>query len=182
MAHRDAAGRAPADTVQPALTGDDAVVAYLTGLELAVRVVYADGASLLSSTAAEVTAKAFHAHHTAHVSALLGLLVGSSPSPGPNRALLANLAASMQVLTTEAGELALLYSLEEQMAATYHWALGRLTGAAALQAVAAILTVEGQHAVALGTLLSKTMADLVPSFQSDTGYLIPGDFGFADLG
>jgi hypothetical protein len=158
------------------------VLAYLLGVELALAVVYADGRSLVSSPTALAITKAFRAHHDRQASALVALLAGSAASPGPNRALLTNLAPSMQVLKDEQGELGLLYSLEEQMAATYHWALGRLSGPAALQEVAAILSVEGQHAVALGTLAGKAVDDLVPSFQSDTGYLVPADFGVSDLG
>jgi hypothetical protein len=168
--------------VRRGLTGDAGVLAFLIGVELAIAEVYADGASHVTSPDAIATSTAFHAHHRAHAAALTELLAGTAASPGPNRALLATLASSMQVLTDEAGELELLHSLEEELAATYHWAVGRLAGSDALQHAAAILSVEGQHAVALGTLLSKSMDDLVPSFQGETGYLVPADFGIDGLG
>ena len=164
------------------LSGDQAVIAYLVGLELAVANVYAGGASLLISPSAVAEAHAFRAHHQAHAASLTSLLAGTGFSPVANRALLDNLAASLQVLTNEQAELALLYSLEEQLAATYEWAMGRLVEPPTLQVAAAILTVEGQHAVALGTLLGKPLSELIGSFQGDTGYLVPADFGVVDLG
>jgi hypothetical protein len=176
------AGGETGTAAAPALSGDEAVVAYLVGLELAVATVYAEGASLLVSPASVSAAGAFHAHHTAHADALMALLTGTGASPGPNRDLLTNLAASLQVVTDENAELSLLYSLEEELAATYEWALGRLTTAPAQQETAAILTVEGQHAVALGTLLAKPLAQLIGSFQGVTGYLVPADFGITTLG
>jgi ferritin-like protein len=164
------------------LSGDLALLDYLVGLELAVATVYGEGARLLTSPAAVSAAAAFHAHHAAHAAALVALLAGSGASPGPNRDLLTNLAASLQVLTDENAELSLLYSLEEELAATYEWALGRLTGTPAQQEAAAILTVEGQHAVALGTFLDKPLSELIVSFQGVTGYLVPADFGITTLG
>jgi len=178
-------GRTAAGTgiaAQLAVTSDEAVVGFLVGVERAVAIAYDQAGSVLGSPAAVTTAAAFRAHHVAHAEALDALVAGAAPPRGPNREFLATLMASLQGITDQQAELAVLYSLEEQMAATYEWAVGRLAGPDALQQVAAILEVEGQHAVAIGILLSKTLDELVPPYQTDAGYLVPGDVGVTDLG
>ena len=115
------------------------------------------------------------AHHRAHAAAL-ATLAGPSAATGPNAALLANLAPSLQVLQSEDDELGFLFSLEGQLAGTYEWAMSRFTAAPAVQQAATILPVECQHAVELGMLLSKPVSELVGVFQADDGYLDPHEF------
>jgi hypothetical protein len=158
----------------PVLSGDDAVVAFLRSIELAGVRLYAAGAPFLVSPVAQTVADAFRAHHGAHSTDLAAL--GGGAGVVANQALLANMAPSMQTVTSEQDELALLYAFEEQLAATYQWAMGRLNNAATLGEAAAILPVECQHAVVLGTLLDKTRESLIAPFQTDVGYLNPDDF------
>jgi hypothetical protein len=162
---------APSD----AAVADDELAAFLQSAELATVHLYEVGASLLTSPAAVRTTAACAAHHRAHAAAL-ATLAGPSAATGPNAALLANLAPSLQVLQSEDDELGFLFSLEGQLAGTYEWAMSRFTGAPAVQQAATILPVECQHAVELGMLLSKPVSELVGVFQADDGYLDPHEF------
>jgi len=157
-----------------ALAGDDALVAFLRSVELAGVRLYAAAEPFLTTPAARAAVTAFSAHHAAHAAGLA--VVGGDTAVRANAALLANLSASMQTVRTEADELSLLYSFEEQVAATYQWVVGRLVAPSVLGEAATILPVEAEHAVVMGTLLSKPMDGLVPPFQTDTGYLNPDNF------
>jgi hypothetical protein len=165
---------AAAPALDPQGSGDDDLVAFLGSIELAAVHVYGGGARLLFTPAAIDASAAFGAHHSAHAAALARL--GSGAPVRANQALLSNMSASTQGLVTEQGQLQLLYTLEEQLAATYEWVLGRLATTPGLAEAAAILPVECQHAVVMGTLLDKPMDAIVPAFQGDSGFLAPNDF------
>ena len=160
--------------VAPTLSGDDALVAFLRSVELAGTRLYAAAVPFVVTPAGRAALTAFASHHAVHAAGLA--TVGGGTAVRANAALLANLSASMQTVRTEGDELSLLYSFEEQMAATYQWVAGRLVAPSVLGEAATILPVEAGHAVVLGTLLGKPMDGLIPPFQSDTGYLNPDNF------
>jgi hypothetical protein len=162
------------DAAAPEAVGDEDLVAFLASIELAAVHLHAAGARLLITPVAIQASAAFGAHHAAHAAALARL--GSGTAPRANQALLSNLSASSQGLVTEQGQLELLYTLEEELAATYEGVLGRLTTTPGLAEAAAILPVECQHAVVLGTILAKPMDGIIPPFQGDGGFLAPNNF------
>ncbi len=158
----------------PDEAGDQDLLAFLATVELSLEHLYAGAGAFLRTAAAVQVAHVFAAHHRAHYGALAAMLGPSAPTR-PNQALLANLAPSLDVVTNEQGELAFLYAVEQQAAATGQYALGRLSGTAALELIGTILPVEAEHAVILGSLLGKAVDELVPAFQGNAGFL-PNDF------
>jgi len=158
-----------------ASAADDALAAFLQSAELAAVQLYEAGARLVTSAEAVRTVVACAAHHRAHATAL-ATLAGPSAVTAPNAALLTNLAPSLQLVRSEDDELGFLYALEGQLAGTYEWALTHFAGSPGVQHAATILPVECQHAVEIGMLLSKPLADLVGVFQGQDGYLDPHEF------
>jgi hypothetical protein len=73
---------------------------------------------------------------------------------------------------------ALAYGLENAAAATYIFALGVLNTEAAYNAVASVMPVEAQHAVALGLVLGKPLDEkgFLPAFETKDGALDPAKF------
>lgn len=169
------ARRGPSVAGSPQTT-DDALMGFLQGVELTMVRLYGDASPLLTTAEARAAAADFRAHHAAHASALAPW-AGAHQASGPNQALLANTASSMQGVRTEGDELQFLAAMEEQLAATYQWAVGRLGLQGSVSIAAVILPVECQHAVILGLLQDKPMDGLVPAFQPTTPFLNPAALG-----
>jgi hypothetical protein len=157
---------------------EDALMAFLRSVELAMAQLYGELRHRLVSAPAGAAAEAFGAHHAAHAAALAPWS-GAQPPTGPNQALLANVAPSVESVRTEQDALQFLGAMEEQLASTYQWAVGRLTSSGAIAASAVILPAECQHAVILGNLQGKPLAALVPPFEGTAQFLNPADFGAA---
>jgi ferritin-like protein len=157
-------------------TTDDALMGFLQGVELTMVRLYADAAAVLTTAEARAAAAAFRAHHAAHASALAPW-AGAHQATGPNQTLLANTAPSKEGIRTEQDELQFLAAMEEQVASTYQWAVGRLTLQGSVSVAAVILPVECQHAVVLGLLQGKPVDSLVPAFEPTTPFLNPDDLG-----
>jgi hypothetical protein len=79
---------------------------------------------------------------------------------------------------TENEVVTLAYGLENAAAATYIFALGVLGTEAAYNAVASVMPVEAQHAVALGLVLGKPLDEkgFLPGFETADGALDPAKF------
>jgi hypothetical protein len=79
---------------------------------------------------------------------------------------------------TENDVVALAYGLENAAAATYIFALGVLNSEAAFNAVASVMPVEAQHAIALGFVLGKPLDEkgFMPSFETTEAALDPAKF------
>jgi hypothetical protein len=157
---------------------DDATIAaFAESVELAAVAAYdAAAASGKVTTPAIIdAARLFAGHHQEH-GAAFGGAAGDKATGKPNAALLAALTPQLDAAADERAVLELAYGLENAAAATYLFALGALTSAAALQLTASILPVEGQHAVVLGQALGKPATEYVPKFESDEAALKPDKY------
>lgn len=121
-------------------------------------------------------ATAFAGQHKEHGDAFKA--AGTNPNVAANKALLDMVTPQLTAAKTENDVVALAYGLENSAAATYIFALGVLTSDKAFSAVASVMPVEAQHAVALGFVLGKTLDDkaFMPSFETMTGALDPAKF------
>ncbi len=118
----------------------------------------------------------FAGHHQQHGDAFKA--AGTNPGVAANKAVLEMVTPQLTAAKTENDVVALAYGLENAAAATYIFALGVLTNDKAYNAVASVMPVEAQHAVALGFVLGKTFDDraFMPSFESKDGALDPAKF------
>jgi hypothetical protein len=121
-------------------------------------------------------ATTFAGQHQQHGDAFKA--AGKNPNVAANKAVLDMVTPQLTAAKTENDVVALAYGLENAAAATYIFALGVLTNEAAYNAVASVMPVEAQHAVALGLVLGKPLDDksFLPSFESKDKALDPAKF------
>jgi hypothetical protein len=157
---------------------DDATIAaFAESVELAAVAAYeaAAGSGKVTTPAVVEAATMFAGHHSEH-GAAFGGAAGDKATGMANAALLAELGPQLEAAPDETAILELAYTVENAAAATYMFALGALTTAAALQLTASILPVESQHAVVLGQVLGKPATEFVPSFETDTAAIKPDKY------
>lgn len=159
-----------------AADGDAGLAAFAESVELAAVEAYKAAAASGKVTTAAVgeAAATFAGHHAEHAAAF-GAAAGDAATKKPNPLLLDAVGQQLAGAADEAAVLKIAYDLENAAAATYLFALGALTSAAALQLTASILPVEAQHAVVLAQVLGLGAADFLPSFQTNAGALDPAD-------
>ncbi len=121
-------------------------------------------------------ATAFAGQHTQHGDAFKA--AGTNPNVAANKGVLDMVTPQLTAAKTENDVVALAYGLENAAAATYIFALGALTTEAAYNAVASVMPVEAQHAVALGLVLGKPLDEkgFLPAFETKDGALDPAQF------
>ncbi|HEY4409604.1 MAG TPA: ferritin-like domain-containing protein [Acidimicrobiia bacterium] len=121
-------------------------------------------------------ATAFAGQHQQHGDAFKA--AGTNPNVMANKAVLDMVTPQLTAAKTENDVVALAYGLENAAAATYIFALGVLNSEKAYNAVASVMPVEAQHAIALGFVLGKTLDDkaFMPSFEKTDGFLDPAKF------
>jgi hypothetical protein len=121
-------------------------------------------------------ATAFAGQHAQHGDAFKA--AGTNPNVAANKAVLDMVSPQLTAAKTENDVIALAYGLENAAAATYILALGVLSSEAAYNAVASVMPVEAQHAVALGLVLGKPLDEkgFMPSFETTDGALDPAKF------
>ncbi len=121
-------------------------------------------------------ATAFAGQHQQHGDAFKA--AGTNPNVAANKGVLDMVSGQLTATKTENDVVALAYGLENTAAATYIFALGVLTNEAAYNAVASVMPVEAQHAVALGLVLGKPLDEkgFLPSFETQDGKLDPAKF------
>ncbi|MGB8861093.1 MAG: ferritin-like domain-containing protein, partial [Ilumatobacteraceae bacterium] len=117
-------------------------------------------------------------HHREH-GAAFGAAAGDAATDALNQRLLDALSPALGAATTENDVLQIAYDLENAAAATYLFALGVLESTVALQLTASILPVEAQHAVVLGQVIGADAATVLPSFESESGFVDPAKFPVA---
>ena len=124
-------------------------------------------------------ATAFAAQHQQHGDAFKA--AGTNKSVAANKALLETVGGQLTKAADEKAVVELAYGLENSAAATYLFALGVLQTPAAYEAVASVLPVEAQHAIALGFVLGKPLTDpsLMPAFEKQDGFVDPAKFPVA---
>jgi hypothetical protein len=131
---------------------------------------------LVKTKAVLEAATAFAGQHQQHGDAFKA--AGTNPNVVANTGVLDMVTPQLTAAKTENDVVALAYGLENAAAATYIFALGALTNDKAYNAVASVMPVEAQHAIALGFVLGKPLDDktFMPSFETQTGYLDPAKF------
>jgi len=166
---------------EPAEVGapDDAdLAAFAQSVELAMVGAYTKLSGFLSGRLLEM-ARTFIRHHQGHA-ALFGAAAGAKATNQPNLAIVTAHAPALSALGTTTGALKFAYTLENQAAATYQFALERSVTKGLIANIASVMPVEGQHATVLGTTLGMGPKETAPSsFQSEDGYLDPAKYPLA---
>lgn len=178
-----ARGAAAADFEFPANeqapTDDDIIVlAFIQTVELAAVAAYDAGlgaGKLTADTAAVATV--FRGHHLAHARSI-GALIGPAGLNVANQSIVNKLGPSFANASNERAVLRAAYDLEEAAAATYHYAMGLLTGSDGSVRVGAIGPIEARHAIVLAQALQldATSAQVMPAFQNQSAALLPADY------
>jgi Ferritin-like domain len=121
-------------------------------------------------------ATTFAGQHQQHGDAFKA--AGNNPNVMANKGVLDLVTPQLTAAKTENDVVALAYGLENTAAATYIFALGVLNTEKAYDAVASVMPVEAQHAIALGFVLGKPLDDksFMPSFEPVDGHLDPAKF------
>lgn len=160
-----------------AADGDAGIAAFAESVELTAVAAYdaAAKSGLVTTKAVLDAAVLFMGHHTEHAAAF-GAAAGAAATGKLNQALLDALSPGLGAAKTENDVLKIAYDLENAAAATYLFALGALESTVALQLTASILPVEAQHAVVLGQVFGADASTLLPSFESETGFVDPAKF------
>lgn len=158
--------------------GDGDIATFAASVEYAAVAAYkaaAESGKVKTKAILEAATK-FAGHHQQHGDAFKA--AGTNPDVAANQAVLDMVTPQLTAAKTENEVVALAYGLENAAAATYIFALGVLTTEKAYNAVASVMPVEAQHAVALGFVLGKSLDDkaFMPSFETQDGALDPAEF------
>ena len=157
---------------------DGDIATFAASVEYAAVAAYQAAAKsgLIKNKAILDAATAFAGQHQQHGDAFKA--AGTNPNVAANKAVLDMVTPQLTAAKTENDVVALAYGLENAAAATYIFALGVLTTEGAYNAVASVMPVEAQHAVALGLVLGKPLDDesFMPKFETKTGALDPAKF------
>ncbi len=162
-------------------TNDDlALLAFAQSVELVAVAAYQsaiDTKNLTDATVAEV-AMIFQGHHREHAAALAAL-AGKAAQDKPNQQLLNAFAPKFKGAADQSALLELAFDLENAAASTYLYALGVVQATEPAQLVGSILPIEADHAVVLGQVLKKDVANYVPEFETASNALKPADYPLA---
>ena len=140
---------------------DADIAAFAQSVELAAVAAYGMAGGVLSPEVKPVGAL-FAKHHQDHADAF-GSLAGAKKVSTPNQKLVAALTPALAAIKDQTGALEFAFTLENQAAETYAFALTVLQSADAAKGTATILPIESAHAGVLGTALGKSLADLYPT-------------------
>jgi hypothetical protein len=167
-----------------AQTLDDPTIAkFAESVELAAVAAYTAAAQSgkLHTPAVIAAATTFASHHMDHAKAF-GAFAGDTATAKPNPGVLLAVGDQIREAPDEMAIVTVAFSTENAAAATYLFAIGALTSAAALAATASVMPVEAQHAAVLGYVLGrdpKTDPDFVPPFQTQDEALSPSKYPVA---
>ncbi len=158
-------------------SGDGALAAFAQSVELAAVEAYgaAAGSGKVTTPAVVMVATTFAAQHQEHADAFGGA-AGDAATDAPNPGLLEEFGPMIEAAADENAILELAYGLENAAASTYLFALGALESTEALQLTASILPVEAQHAIVIGSVLGKSVPDMVPAFENTDQALSPDQY------
>ena len=157
---------------------DGDIATFAASVEFAAVAAYQAAAKsgLVKTKAILDAATAFAGQHQQHGEAFKA--AGTNPNVVANKGVLDMVTPQLTAAKTENDVVALAYGLENAAAATYIFALGALTNEKAYDAVASVMPVEAQHAIALGFVLGKPLDDksFMPSFETQDGFLDPAKY------
>jgi hypothetical protein len=161
-----------------AAPSDGDIATFAASVEYAAVAAYEAAAKsgLVKNKAILTAATTFAGQHKEHGDAFKA--AGTNPNVAANKGVLDMVTPQLTAAKTENDVVALAYGLENAAAATYIFALGVLTNEAAYNAVASVMPVEAQHAVALGLVLGKPLEEtgFLPAFETKDGALDPAKF------
>jgi hypothetical protein len=143
-----------------AITDSD-IAAFAESVELAAVAAYGMAAPVLTPATADV-ATLFASHHQAHAEAFASLSSGKAKGK-PNAKLVTALTPALTAIKDEAGALEFAFTLENQAAETYAFALTVLMDKAAYSGTATILPIESAHAGVLAAALGKALDAMFPT-------------------
>lgn len=165
----------PVAAAAKAPDAETALVMFAASLEFAVVATYQ---SVIDSgklgAGATKTATRFQGHHRDHGRAFNAITLETTEKP--NAKIVAGFGPRVKAATDEKALLALAYTVEEDLAATYLSTLGVLQDKSNAGVVASILPIESQHAVVLAQVLNKPTGDYLPPFQNDKRALDPSAY------
>ncbi len=167
--------------ISPAYAQTDVDIArFAASVEFAAVEAYkaAAASGKVKTKAVGDAATAFAGHHQQHGEAFKAL---AQTEVAANKTLLTTVGGQLTEAEDEDAVIELAYGLENAAAATYFFALGVLTLPMAVETSASILPIEAQHAIALGTVLGKSLEDqtFMPTFEKADGFLEPAKYPIA---
>jgi hypothetical protein len=161
-----------------ALEGDDlSMTQLLASLDLAAAALYqqAIAKNLLDPGHTEA-ASSFGSHHADHAKRLNTALGSKAEVAEPNARLVSEFEARIAGVGDAKGLQALLFDLEQGLAATYQLSLEIFETKTAAANAASIQPVESQHAVVWGQSQDLPIATYVPGFQDTDDAFIPAQY------
>ena len=157
------------------LSTDVDIAAYIESIELAAADTYELAKSKLTTTEVVAAADAFIDHHRQHA-VEFGAAAGRAATGRANPKLAELLGSRVLAATDEDTALAVLFNLENAMAATHLAALGAFDAKTARALTASVLPVEAQHATTFGLVLDRESEVVFPIFETADRALDPDDF------
>jgi hypothetical protein len=147
-------------------TDDTDIAAFAESIELAAISSHqaAAASSKVGAGAGQVLA-GLAAHHAEHAKAFAAS-AGAKATGKPNAKLADVLAGQLRDAPDQNGVLRIAFDLENALAATHLRAVGTFTAITARQLAASVLPVESQHAVVVGAMLGRPLADTVPVLET----------------
>lgn len=133
----------------PVTAADAALSAFLQSLEVAVGAAYDRVVPQLSENLAPI-ASAFQAHHREYATRM-ATHAGAAAAKGPNGIFAAVITSRLQTVVDQRSALTLAFGLENQLTATYEFALTTLTSPDVIASVATIIPVLAGHSAILGS-------------------------------
>lgn len=137
------------------------VAVFAESVELAAVAAYGMAAGVLSAGTKPV-GEMFAKHHQDHAAAFAALTGGKATGKA-NAALVTALTPALSAIKDEKAALDFAFTLENQAAETYAFALTVLAVPDAIKGTATILPVESAHAGVLGAALAKDLAAMFPT-------------------
>jgi hypothetical protein len=145
------------------------LAAFAESVELAAASFYGLLRPRLSRPAAISAATAYARHHQDHANAI-GPAGGPTRTGKPNITLLPTLTDQLGQAKTENDAIKIAYDLENSLASTYLFIIDSIDDSGDLKLAAAILPVEAQHAVVLGSLIGVSAKDVTAPDKDQLGY------------
>jgi hypothetical protein len=174
-----APANATTTTTTPALAPqptDLLLLSFAQSVELAAVQLY--GSALAKSAFSENTAligRTFQTHHNAHAQSFNGM-AGPAVTGLANQTLLSTYQGQIDAASSEKDLLAVIFQLEQALAATYTAGLALIIGINPTALISSVLPIEARHAVVLGQALGLDVNTYSPTFESTTGAFTPAQY------
>jgi hypothetical protein len=164
----------------PLAPPDSALAGFLQSVERTVVDAYDKVLPLLSQSD-KALGTTFQEHHRDYADAL-GKLAGSAAANHPNQTLSLVLAARLQSMSDERSALTSAAAVENELAATYGFALSTTGSPDVVKLIATILPMVSTHAAALAALASVPTAAVFPNGAFETTTVAGVDSADASAG